>query len=411
MSKYIIRAAPDYLPISAHEFVKHFSNLLTQESFKHWIEYESYTKIFGYACRSLFETSMEYFSRNKDIVVATTPLHHTSFHEIIEKYVKPENIHIIGLNDTFNGIGDLPDIDKCDVVVITHLFGLDMDLSKLAKFKEKHNCLILEDRVQGGTLDIDFSHELVDIAYYSMAMDKRPIALGGGFIHVRNNHKKIIKDLIEIIDNYPIEKTSRRFKDLLKKIPTFLLYNNRSFLFSFISLIKLLNIFNRNINILKIGKSYRKTNPGFVRKGYLVKPSPGLLKSMYQNYEKHKHAELKYTTNYQFFINSMPEKIVKIFFPWYKGIPSITPYNTILLKENLVDPFLIFLCDHNIPGLPNPTYKLFNHSYTNDEKYKKFNNGIAYLPSTTNMKKADIIQITNLIKEFYVKHQSTIEKR
>ncbi|MBN1328145.1 MAG: hypothetical protein JXA54_01615 [Candidatus Heimdallarchaeota archaeon] len=409
MTNYIVRVAPDFLPLNAHEFIRHFSNLLTNKTFKIWIEYESFTKILGYACRSLFDTSMEYFCKNKDIIVATTPLHHTSFNDIIKKYVKSENIHIIGLNDNFNEIEELPELDKCDLVIITHLFGQDFNLSKLVKFKEKHKCLILEDRVQGGSLDVNFSHDLVDIAYYSMAMDKRPIALGGGFIHIRNYHKKIIDDLIEIINNYPVERTNRRFLELIKKIPTFFLYNSRFFLFSFISLLKLLNKFNRRISILKVSKSYRKKNPGFVRQGYLLKPSQGLLKSMYENYNRHKEAELVYTANYQNFINSLPGKVVKKFFPWYKGLPSITPYNTMLLDECLTEPFLKFLSDHHISSLPNPTYKLFNHQYKNEEKYKKFNNGIVYLPSTTNMKKADIIQITNLIKVFYIKNKLIIE--
>ena len=400
---YIIKAAPDYLPLTLSEFVKHFSNLLTNDTYNHWINYKNYTKIIGYCCRGLFEICMKYFSK-EDLVVASTPIHHTSFRNIIEKYVKPENIHIIELNSNYNEIKKVPEMKKCDLVIITHLFGQDMDLSVLSKFKKKHSCLILEDRVQGGTLNVKFSHKVADIALYSMAMDKRPIALGGGFMYVDNKHTKLIADFKEIVGKLPREKSSKRFKELLKKIPTFLIYNYRAISFIFVSILKLLNFFNNKINILSITKSYRSSNPGFSRTGYMLKPSKGLLKSMYQNFHRHKEIENLYTENYDFFINCFSPKLKAYFFPWYNGNSSLTPYNTILIEENLVDEFLEFLSDYNISSLPNPTYKLFNKSYGDYSEIVKFNNGIAYLPCFVNMTKEEIIFLTNRIKEFYKIH-------
>jgi hypothetical protein len=410
MRKFIIKAAPDYLPLSPREFVRHFANLLTRDKFSLRINYDNYTKLIGYSCRALFEICLMHYYK-EDLVIATTPLHHTSFRNIIERFVKPENIHIIELNENYNEITQVPEIKNCDLVVITHLFGQDMDLSILTEFKEKHNCLIIEDRVQGGSLDVKFSNENVDIAIYSMAMDKRPIALGGGFMYINNKHEKLIDDLNKIIENLPQEKTSSRFKELLKKIPTYLLYNSRAFLFSFLSTVNLLNIFNKKINILNISKGYRKSNPGFSHFGYMLKPSQGLLKSMYENFHKHKEVEQVYTRKYKFFIKCLTPKIVSIFFPWYKGNSSITPYNTILIDENLVDKFLEFLSKYTISSLPNPTYKLFNISYKNDSKDKKFNNGIAYIPSIANMSKREIVFLTDRVKEFYIKYQSKRKRK
>ena len=68
---------------------------------------------------------MEYFSKD-DLVVAVTPIHHTSFRDITEKYVKPENIHLIELNSNYNEIKKMPEMEKCVLVIITHLFGQDM---------------------------------------------------------------------------------------------------------------------------------------------------------------------------------------------------------------------------------------------------------------------------------------------
>ena len=393
MSMYIPKVAPDYLPLTAHEFVRHFANLLTNKSYDLLVEYEKYTKIIGYSCRSLFEVCMMHYQK-KDLVVVTTPLHHTSFRNIIERFVKPENIHILDLNEHFNGLGKIPEVERCDLVVITHLFGQDMDLSKLVAFKKKHNCIIIEDRVQGGSLNKEFSHEVSDITIYSMAMDKRPIALGGGFMYVKNKHQKDIKGLVKIVDELPVEKSITRFKELLKKIPTILLYNCRPFLYSFISTLKLLNI----------TKMYRKENPGFSRGYCLFKPSKGLLKSMYENFGKHKLVEHLYTAKYEFFIKCLSPKMVSIFTPWYKANTSLSSYNTILVKEELVYQLLEFLNANNMSSLPNPTYKVFNHSYENDSKHIKLNNGIAYLPSIVNMNKQEIIYLTNKIKEFYKKY-------
>jgi dTDP-4-amino-4,6-dideoxygalactose transaminase len=410
MSNYVVKVPPDYLPLTAQDFIRHFANLLTSRKLKLWIEFEKYTKVLGYSCRSLFELIMQHYASD-DLVIATTPLHHTSFRNIIERYVKPENIHIIHLNKNINEITKVPNIEKCDLVVITHLFGQDFDLSKLAKFKKKHNCLVIEDRVQGGEMDKKFSHDVADVSIYSMAMDKRPIALGGGFMYIDNKHNQFIQDMIDAVDKLPSEGRKKRFRQLLKKIPTYLFYNSRPFLFTFINILRLLNKFTKKISILTFAKFYRKENPGFEHKNYMMKPSRGLLKSMYENFHKYKEVEEIYTKKYDFFIKSLSPKIVEIFFPWYKGNKSLTPYNTIVVNDQLAETFLEFLDENNMSCLPNPTYKVFNHSYEDETRYMKFNDGIVYLPSIANMSKEEIIFLTNKIKEFYVKYQSKIDSK
>ena len=51
--------------------------------------------------------------------------------------------------------------------------GKDLDCSILQEYRNKHqNCIFIEDRVQGGTLDKLFSH-LMDVSIpYSTGMDK-----------------------------------------------------------------------------------------------------------------------------------------------------------------------------------------------------------------------------------------------
>ncbi len=400
MAQHSIKAAPDYLPIGFFSFFRHFFDLFTIKTFDLWIENKDYTMQLGFSCRALFEACMCHYNR-KDLVVATTPLHHTSFRNILERFVKPENIHIIEFNKDYNGIAKIPDINRCDLIVITHLFGQDLDLSVLSDFKKKHNCIIIEDRVQGGTLDKKFSNEVVDISIYSMGMDKKPIALGGGFMFIRNKYQELIEDVKRTVETSPTEKLRKRFGDLLKKVPTYFFYNSRLFIAFFFDIFDIVGFFNNNVSLLKFTKSYRTKNPGFNHYNYMLKPSNALLKSMYKNLDNYKKMEALYTRKYRIFYDSFSPKLLHKFFPWNRGDPVLTPYNTILMEDSLVDQFLEFLTENKIPCITNPTYKMFNHSYEGDQKHKKFNDGIVYLPSPAIMKQKEIKFLAEKIEEFY----------
>ena len=406
MKSNIVKVAPDYLALSSHEFIHHYANLFEIKESQHCFHYQNYMKLLGYSCRCLLELCMQFYAK-PDLVVATTPLNHTSFRNIIEKNVKPQNIHIIPFNRHYNALGDLPVLEKCDLVIITHLFGQDLDLESLIEFKKKYNCVILEDRVQGGSFDHKFSHDVVDIALYSMAMDKRPIALGGGFVHIKNKHRECIRAVERTMMALPQEKPLDRLRDLIKKIPTYLLYNSRTFLFLFINVVRLLQRYNKNISVLKITQSYRKSNPGFGHFDYMLKPSPGLFKSMNENLYNHRKMERIYTTKYKKFIKYFSPPLLAYFFPWYKNEENkgaLTPYNTIHMDENLVQPFLEFFNRHHISVIANPTYKMFNFTYDTLEKDQKFNDGIVYMPSHANMSEEEMEYLSMRIRQFYQKY-------
>ncbi|MHA1521741.1 MAG: hypothetical protein ACTSRK_16295 [Promethearchaeota archaeon] len=403
MKSNIVKAAPDYLALSSHEFIHHFANLFETKESKMCFYYPTNTKLLGYSCRSLLEICMQFYSK-KEIVVATTPLNHTSFRNIIEKYVKLKNIRIIPFNRNYNALGKLPVLEKCDVVIITHLFGQDLDLDSLIEFKKKHNCVILEDRVQGGTLYMKFSHEVVDISLYSMAMDKRPIALGGGVAYIKNQHQECIRMVERTVMTLPREKARDRLVELIKKIPTFLLYNRRTFLFLFINVVRLLHRYNKKISILRITQSYRKSNPGFSHNDYMLKPCPGLLKSMHENLFNYRKMENIYEKQHKKFMKYFSSHLTAYFFPWYRKTGALTPYNTILIEDHLVLPFLDFFNHHHISVIANPTYKMFNITYDSIAKDQKFNDGIVYLPSHANMNEEEMEYLSIRIREFYRKY-------
>lgn len=144
----------------------------------------------GYSCRCLYETILsELVALKPDLVIAMTPVNHSSFIKITERYIKPENLEILELTQNYNKLDEkcLSSLKKVDVIVITHLFGNDLNVEGLNEYKKKNKCLIIEDRVQGGIYDEPFSNDVIDVSLYSMGMDKRPISLGGGYLHVKKD--------------------------------------------------------------------------------------------------------------------------------------------------------------------------------------------------------------------------------
>ena len=86
--------------------------------------------------------------------------------------------------------------------------------------------LFIEDRVQGGHIS-SYSSDIFDISFYSCGMDKRPVALGGGFVNVKKGDERLnnISNFInDATNSYTVELRCERFMFLLK-IPTYLLYN------------------------------------------------------------------------------------------------------------------------------------------------------------------------------------------
>ncbi len=408
--KKTIKAVPDYLHLSFRDFIRHFTNVFTdEENFDLLLREKGYTKVLGYSCRSLFEIIMMHY-QSDDLVVATTPLHHTSFRNIIERYVKPENIHIIGMNENFNQIGDIPKLKKCDLVVITHMFGQDMDLSVLSKFKEKHNCLIVEDRVQGGSLDVKFSHDIVDVSMYSMGMDKKPIAMGGGFLYARNIQEDLVAAVHDGVESLPVEPVGKRLKDLAKKIPTYMLYNIRPVILLFIKFLEMVKIFNRGMSVRSFTMSYRKKNPGFVHVDYMFKPSNGLLLSMRENADNYRDMEKLYREKYDFFLSCFSPAAVSYYFPWYDGGPCMTPYNAMYIDETMVETFLKHMDELSISSIENPTYKMFTVPYRGETRYRKFNNGLVYLPSVANLTRDEIEYLASMVDDFYYNYITVSEE-
>ena len=398
----MIFAALDYLPVSFYSFVYHFISIF---SFKrqpiHTIT-QKYHKILGYSCRSMFDTLMCHHSAIKEnLTILTTPIHHTSFRNIIEKYVKPENVFILKMNDEYNKIIDIPNYDV-DLCIITHLFGQDMNFDKITDNLSEFSVdtIFIEDRVQGGTFDKKFSKNFVDISLYSTGMDKKPCGLGGGIAYIKNNNAVdslyLTADVMKCnIKTYKQEYFWNRLVFLLKKIPTYILYNCKPF-------IKILIFIFREfkLDLHEFASKYRKSNPGFQHSNYNMNPSNGTLASINYAIKESNYREIEslYTEKSNLFFNCLTEKTKKSMFKWYRGNELLTPYNSVFVNDR--KKLIHYLNSMSMPVIENPTYKIFNFDHIDKNKYKKFNDSIVYLPSLALLTKEEITILACMLNNY-----------
>lgn len=383
-----INWAPDAIPITLFEFLTHFYYTITSWEKYNIIEAgDSYHTIYGYSCRCLFEVVLSIIHQDTT-KYSITPIHHTSFRNIIEKTVSNDKIRIIDLNHNYQELVEV-DYTNTDIVIITHLFGQDFDLSKLALQKKKHKFIIIEDRVQGGTNTKPFSHSCVDISLYSMGMDKRPVALGGGYMNVRKGCH-ILSKVINKLDTLPPETNLERFISLCKKIPTFAIYNY-SCVFSMTT--KLLSLCG--LDLPSAISSYRKKNPGFHHDNYLRKPSNSLLKSIQSNIQKANKIERVLIPKYNYLHHLIQKELI----PWSRG-SIVTIYNTIHINAEISSKLLERFKYYQIPYIKNPTWKVLEIA---DNKYQEFCDSLYYLPCIYHMNYIEINYVGKLCGENFSK--------
>lgn len=395
---YMIFAALDYLPVSFYNFLYHIFSAFSFNTPKIYTKHSSMHRILGYSCRSLFDTMMQYhYHKNNNLTILTTPIHHTSFRNIIEKYVKPENVYILGVNDDYNKITEIPNYDV-DLCIITHLFGQDMDCSfiidNLNKFPIK--TIFIEDRVQGGSFGSKFSYNFMDISLYSTGMDKKPCGLGGGVMYIKDSTARL-NCIASVIENKVMSYEQEYFWDrllfLFKKIPTYILYNCKPFIKILIWGFK-----QFNLDLHKFATKYRKKNPGFQHANYNKNPSNGTLHSINYALQKDNYTSIEtlYAEKSLYFFSKLKcHETKKRMFKWYNEKPLLTPYNSVYLNNR--PKFIAYLNNLKIPVIENPTYKIFNFDHIDKNKYQKFNDSIVYLPSLAILTKKEISDLASLL--------------
>ena len=401
----MILAALDYLPVNFSEYLYHLYLSISLYRPSIYAKKSDTHMILGYSCRSLFETIiMFYIQKNPDLKILTTPIHHSSFINIIEKYIKPNNLYIIDMNDNYNSIINITNYD-IDLCIITHLFGQDINCKYIIdnKNKFKAETVFIEDRVQGGTFCKEFSNDFIDLSIYSCGMDKKPCGLGGGIVLIKENNS--ISHLTEClipylkikISNYTSENFYNRFWFVLKKFPTLLLYNYKWFIKVLLNLISIFNI-----DLYKFLCNYRKNNPGFEHDNYNKNPSNGTLHSINYAIQRENYIKIEnlYTHKSNIFFSKLTNNLITKMFKWNNNKTALlTPYNTISVSDT--EQFIKYFINKNIPVIKNPTYKIFNFEHNDKDKYKNFNDSLVYLPSLAIMNIEEIENLAILINNYF----------
>ena len=390
----MILTSLDYIPINIFNFLYHFKFLLSYQKIK--IRNNIDNILYGYSCRSLFDTLLNYYTQeNPDLKILTTPIHHTSFMNIIEKYIKKENINILPLNEKYNSIRVTENVLKknYDLCVISHLFGQDLGLDNIELIKNNNtNCIFIEDRVQGGKFSKKYSNNIFNISLYSTGMDKKPCGLGGGILYTKNEY--LINFLEGIISKYDDETKFMRLFFLIKKIPTYLFYNVKTFIYC---ILKLFKYYEWDLN--NFCKRYRKNNPGFDHDNYNLYPNNSTLLSIEKSLKNVLKQENLYIYKFTKFIDKIKNENLLDKIPWYRGENLLTVYNTIYINKNR-EKFINYLNSKYIQVIENPTYKVFNFDYENKDSDVEFNNSIIYLPSIINMNENEMDELVNILKNY-----------
>jgi len=254
-----------YIPLSFSCIVKHIGFLFTNTTPE--LINKKQLVIYGYSCRSLFYTLLDVLHEtrygNKKLNILVSPIHHTSWRDIIEFFFDKDEITILPMNNDYNKIMVSKEIysKSYDICIISHIFGQDIDTTELDKINS--DCVFIEDRVQGGKFSKKYSSNLFDMSFYSCGMDKSPYALGGGLMYYKSNCSDIVELIDKKIKTYKKETRLDRSIFLVKKLPTYILYNFRNILYIFIWFIRIFGI-----DLQDCINSYRKINPGFTHTNY-----------------------------------------------------------------------------------------------------------------------------------------------
>lgn len=391
---HYVLGVPTYLPFGWLHFYHHLLIYISQS--KHSLN--DGNKLYGINAKSLFITALKAVQpSDKKLKILATPIHHKSFVTIMEKMFDTE-ISILELTDDFTKIIiDENLIEKCDIIVVTHLFGRCFDLKYLSHLKRKYNKILIVDSVLAG--ENSFNTE-IDVNIYSCGQDKRPVSFGGGYCCVNNPSLK--NKMIKILYSYPEQSSRQRLFKLLNTMTIYTLYMNRNLhllIFFFLRL--------TGIKLSSVVKTARKTNSGFELPEYLLRPNYNFCSAIYHetcnNYSCNRIENI-YSISWVCYLRYFPPEMIKELYPYYTGCvasnPIILPYNQIRIPENQVEQFIDFCDNKMITATKNDNYSCMSIC---SEKYHRYMREMVNITSPINESSDDknIKILAYHLKEWY----------
>jgi len=361
-----------------------------------------YKRIYGYSCRQLFRQYIKIKKENNnDLTIGVTPIQHTSFRDIIEEFFDEDNIYIFDLDETYNKVIVNDDINQkqIDIILITHVWGNQLDIDDLECFRDKS--IFLEDAVLGGV----YNNKIVtnsDIYFHSFGMDKRPGSIYGGYLDIKDSNKDDILDLNKSILALPLPNLNEKINRMFDLGLLYIIYNcifiqQNIKLFSYLLNYKLIDLVHK----------VRKSKPGFQHDNYMKCPNQFMVNKMIDIDNNVEHIEQLFIMKNENFKSYYDNKIIQKYFPWKCNLKKSTlPYNPILINVNDTELFLDYFNKNSIPICKNPTYTTFKNS---SNRYKRFLDSIYYLPNLYKMNYSDQIILIKFVEKYIDKSKKIRE--
>lgn len=393
-----INSVPGSIQFSFWYIINYFGVLLDNTRPKKMLfdKVNGYKRLYGYSCRQLFELYIRAKkNENCNLTIAVTPIHHTSFRNIIEKYFKEDEIYILELDEKYQKIIVTNEImnNKIDIVLISHLWGNNLDMSELAYLKDKS--LFIEDSVLGSEYMGKISSQS-DLYFHSCGMDKRPASLFGGYVDIKKVREDDINMLFSEMNKLPLASFTEKRDKLCDVIILHTLYNS-----SFLQQLVKMFCYIINYKLSDITQMIRKNKPGFQHDSYMKCPNSFMVDKMV-NLDNVTYLEQMFKMKNANFKSHFNNNQLESYFPWkYTTKQSTLPYNPILIKKEFHDKFLYFFNKRYIPVIKNPTYVTFNKS---SNRYKEFLENIFYLPNMYNMDYNEQSILINYVSK-YIKNE------
>ena len=371
-----------------------------------------YKTVYGYCCRQLFNTFITNFKNNnqeKELNIAVSPIHHTSFRDIIEKNFDSKNIHILDIDENYQTL-TIPTTKRnisFDLIIITHLWGKYLNIDDI--IKNKKDSLIIEDVVLAGEYQFEFNNKS-DLLFHSCGMDKRPSSLFGAYVHIKDMHIQLIEQMVT--SNYDLDLASRSeiFKKINDSCLLYFIYNCRIIQNIIKLIIKLLGI-----KLSTFTQQIRKSKPGFEHNKYMKCPSTLMLQINKSIYGSQITTELLFINKNKLFLDQYTSQEIKKYFKWHyypkyntrsnfnyidnlRNTSSCLPYNIIYIDKSHQQYVIDYFNYINTTIIKNPTYKTFKHA---DNNIHEFLDNLFYLPCVYNMKYHEIIQLSHELKKIF----------
>ena len=213
-------------------------------------------------------------------------------------------------------------------------------------------------------------------------MDKRPIAMGGGFAAIYD-HDLFAQKLEERVLALPPQTPRMRLGELVCKLPTFLIYNCTQLTGFVIALGKL-----SGCSLSTLAEDYRARNPGFTRgKEHLRRPAASLLADMQRQLGRWRAIEdhiLRKSCIWIDTLTNSDEKRALSLLPHKEASCSI--YNAVLVQDPTE--FIARMDSHGIVCMRNPTYRTLTSTDLLDK--------LVYLPCLSALSPQDIPRLATL---------------